>query len=254
MKDDEQLSNEKDMNVVDHISELRKRLIWTAVVFITFLLLGFWFVKDIYHFFVQDLGFTLTVISPGEIIWIYFTMAMLVAAVGTIPFLSLQVWLFVKPGLTPREQKVSLSYIPAIFLLFIAGLVFGYYIFIRLILPFLLSLNDGMFTEMFTVDRYFKFLLQVTFPFALFFEIPIVFMFLTSLGILTPSFLRKTRKYAYFILIIVGAAITPPDFILQVVVAIPLIVIYEISVVLSGIVFRKKRERHEAFMNEQQSE
>ncbi len=245
------LKGEKDMNITEHFSELRNRLIWTAVVFIAFFIVGFVFVRDIYGFFVSDLDFTLNVISPGEIIWIYFTMASVVAIVGTIPFFCLQAWLFVRPGLTPKERKVSLSYIPATFLLFIAGLAFGYYVFIDLILPFLLSLNDGMFNEIFTVDKYFRFLLRVTLPFAVLFEIPIITMFLTSLGILTPDFMRRTRKYAYLILVIIGTMISPPDFVLQIVVAVPLILLYEISIFLSAFTYRKKQRKHEAFMEEE---
>src|SRR5690625_2195961 len=97
--------------------------------------------------------------------------------------LSIQIWLFINPALTRQERKASLPYIPAIFLLFIAGLAFCYFMFIKLILPFILSLNDDMFNELFTVDRYFKFLFRVTIPFALLFELPIIVMFLTSLGI-----------------------------------------------------------------------
>src|SRR5699024_5316508 len=114
--------------------------------------------------------------------------------------------------------------------------------------PFLLNLNDGMFNELFTVDRYFRFLLRMTLPFALLFEIPVIIMFLTSLGVITPQFLRKMRKYAYFILLIVGALVTPPDVILQLTVAIPLFLLYEISIYLSVIVFRKKQRRHKEYM------
>src|SRR5699024_5687066 len=115
----------------------------------------------------------------------------------TLPILCLQLWLFVKPGLTSSERKASLSYIPAVFLLFVIGLVFGYFMFIQLILPFLLSLNDGMFNELFTVDKYFRFMFRVVLPFAILFEIPIIVMFLTSLGMVTPQFLRKIAELPY---------------------------------------------------------
>lgn len=248
MSEDQQ--SEKEMNFTGHLSELRNRIIVTAVFFILLFVLGFIYVQDIYGFFVNDLPFDLNVISPGEIVWIYFTMAGLIGVIGTIPVLLLQIWLFIRPGLTSIERKASLVYIPAAFLLFIAGLAFGYIIFIKLILPFLLSLNDGMFNELFTVDKYFKFLLRVTIPFAILFEIPILSMFLTRIGILTPDFMRKTRKYAYFILIIIGAVVTPPDFVLQIVVAIPLILLYEISIYFSRIVYRKKQKKHEEFMKD----
>jgi len=242
------IDKEKEMHVTGHISELRNRLIITAILFVLLFIIGFVFVKDIYGFFVNDLEFELNVTSPGDIIWVYFTMAGLIAIVGTLPILSLQIWLFIKPGLTPTERKASLSYIPAIFFLFIGGLAFGYFIFIELILPFLLSLNDGMFNELFTVDKYFRFLIRITLPFAVLFEIPIIAMFLTSLGIITPDFMKKTRKYAYFILVIIGAVVTPPDVILQIVVAIPLFILYEISIYLSAIVYRKKQRKHKEFM------
>lgn len=245
---DEKVTQDIEMNFTDHLSELRKRIIWTLVFFVAFFAVGFLNVRTIQNFFVEELPFELNMTSPGEIIWIFFTIASIVAIAGTLPVLCLQVWLFIKPALTPKERKVSLAYIPAIFLLFLAGLTFGYVVFIQMILPFLLSLNDGMFNEIYTVERYFKFLFRVTIPFAVLFEIPILTMFLTSLGIVNPMFLVKVRKYAYFILIIIGTIISPPDFILQIVVAIPLIVLYEISIVLSRIVFRKKLKNHQEFM------
>jgi sec-independent protein translocase protein TatC len=242
--------DEKDMNLVGHLSELRNRLIVTAVFFIAFFIIGFIYIKDIYWFFVNDIDLELTAISPTEIVWIYFSMAGLVALVGTIPILTFQIWAFVRPALLPHERKVTLLYIPAIFILFIGGLIFGYFIFVELIMPFLMSLNDGMFNIMFTVDRYFKFLFRVTIPIALFFEMPIVIMFLTSLGTITPKALTKNRKYAYFGLIVAGVLLTPPDFILQLVVAVPLILIYEISIQLSKIVYRRKVKKHKEFMED----
>lgn len=244
---------EKEMNLVDHLSELRNRLIVTALFFIGFFIVGFIYIRDIYWFFVNDIDLELTAISPTEIIWIYFSMAGLVAIVGTIPLLTYQIWAFVKPGLLPHERKATIGYIPVVFLLFIGGLIFGYFVFVELIMPFLLSLNDGMFNIMFTVDRYFSFLFRVTVPFALLFELPIIVMFLTSLGILTPDFMIKNRKYAYFGLIIIGVLITPPEFVLQLVVAVPLILLYEIGVQLSKIVYKRKLKKHEEFMNQNDS-
>lgn len=243
-------NKEKEMDFVGHLSELRNRLIVTGVIFIFFFIGAFIYIKDIYAFFQKDIDFILKITSPGDIIWIYFMIAGLVAIICTLPILCLQLWLFIKPGLTDREKKASLSYIPAIFILFIAGLGFGYFLFIELILPFLLSLNDGMFEELFTVEKYFRFVFRVTIPFAILFEIPIITMFLTSLGILTPTFMKKMRKYAYLILLIVGAVVTPPDIVLHIIVAIPLFILYEISIYLSSIVYRKKERKHQEFMEQ----
>ncbi|GIO22666.1 twin-arginine translocase subunit TatC [Oceanobacillus sp. J11TS1] len=247
---EEYINGEKEMNFGGHLTELRNRLIVTAIVFVLFFIVGFLNVKSIYSFFVDDIDMQLTVISPAEIIWIYFSIAGLIAFAGSIPVIVYQLWAFVSPALTPKEKRVSLAYIPGSLILFVLGLVFGYMVFVNLIFPFLLSLNDDMFNVMFTVERYFGFLLRVTLPFAFLFELPIFTMFLTSLGVLTPAFMVKNRKYAYFILIVIGVLITPPDFILQIVVAIPLIIIYEISIQLCKAVYRKKQAQHEAFMNE----
>lgn len=241
---------EKEMNLVGHLSELRNRIIVTGVVFVLFFIVGFIYIKEIYGFFESDIDFQLTVTSPGDIIWIYITMAGIVGLIGTLPVLCLQLWLFIKPALSKTERRVSLSYIPAVFILFLLGLTFGYILFIKLILPFLLSLNDGMFNELFTVEKYFRFLLRITIPFALLFEIPIIMMFLTSLGIVSPKFLRKMRKYAYLVLLIVGALVTPPDIFLQMVVAIPLFILYEVSIYLSSFVEKKRLRRHQEFMDE----
>ncbi|MDY0396611.1 twin-arginine translocase subunit TatC [Virgibacillus halophilus] len=135
-KENEQHIQEKEMNMVGHLSELRNRLIFIAVWFILFFVLGFIYVKDIYQFFVLNLDFKLASTSPGDIIWIYFTMSGLVGLVATIPVLALQIWLFVKPALTDKERRASVAYIPALFILFIAGLVFGYLVFTKLIFPF----------------------------------------------------------------------------------------------------------------------
>ncbi|MEI3598146.1 MULTISPECIES: twin-arginine translocase subunit TatC [unclassified Oceanobacillus] len=234
--------SKKEMNVVEHLSELRNRLIVTAIFFVIFFVVGFANVKKVYTFFINDTGIELTVISPGEIIWIYFTLAGLIAIIGTIPILAYQVWAFISPGLTSKEKRVSVAYIPGLFILFIIGLIFGYIIFLELIFPFLLSLNDGMFNVMFTVERYFGFLLRITVPFAFLFELPIIVMFLTSLGILSPRFLTKNRKYSYFVLIVIGVLVTPPEFMTQIIVAIPLIILYEVSIILSKVVSRKKEK------------
>ncbi|WP_010531344.1 twin-arginine translocase subunit TatC [Lentibacillus jeotgali] len=251
MDEAKQWTNKKEMNIVGHLSELRNRIIVTLLFFSLFFTAGFLYVRDIYAFFINAINIELVVISPGEIIWVYFSMAGIVAITGILPILAYQIWAFIKPGLAPNERRVSLAYIPFIFLLFMAGLVFGYLIFIKFLFPFLLSLNDGMFDVMLTVDRYFKFLFRTVVPFAILFELPIIAMFLTSLGIITPAFMRRTRKYAYFILIVLSAMLTPPDLVLPLLIAIPLIILYEISIHLSGMVHRKNLQKHEEFMEQE---
>ena len=131
---------DKELNLVDHLDELRNRLIISVVAFIVFFGVGFYFVEDIYHYFVRDLDVKLIVLGPSDIIWIYFMLATIIAIAGTIPVLALQIWLFVKPALMPNERKISLSYIPALFILFVVGLAFGYFVIFPNVLNFLSSL------------------------------------------------------------------------------------------------------------------
>ncbi|WP_100331971.1 twin-arginine translocase subunit TatC [Bacillus xiapuensis] len=234
---------DQSMKATEHFEELRKRLILTLVVFVAFLLLSFTFVQDIYHYIVKDLPFKLALLGPSDIIVVYLMLATVVAVAGTIPVAAHQTWLFVKPALSATERKITLSYIPALFLLFILGISFGYFVLFPIVLSFLMSLSGEMFNTFFTTEKYFKFLLHMTLPFGFLFELPVVIMFLTSLGVLNPYKLRKVRKYAYFALIVTSVLITPPDFLSDVLVIIPLILLYEASVSLSKVVYKKKQAK-----------
>ncbi|WP_338753219.1 twin-arginine translocase subunit TatC [Bacillus sp. FJAT-52991] len=231
---------DRNMKAMEHFEELRKRIIITLVAFMLFLLLSFIFVQDIYHFMVKDLPFKLALLGPSDIIVVYLMIATVVAIAGTIPVAAHQLWLFIRPALTDKERKVTARYIPAIFLLFIGGICFSYFVLFPIVLSFLMSLSSEMFTTFFTTEKYFKFVLHMTLPFGFLFELPVVMMFLTSLGILNPYQLHKMRKYAYFALIVTSVLITPPDFLSDVLVIIPLILLYEVSVNLSKIVYKRK--------------
>lgn len=98
--------------------------------------------EDIYKWLVRDLDVKLIVLGPSDIIWVYFMLATVIAVAGTIPVLAIQIWLFVKPALTGAERKISLSYVPALFILFITGLCFGYFVIFPTVLSFLVELGE----------------------------------------------------------------------------------------------------------------
>jgi sec-independent protein translocase protein TatC len=238
---------DKELNLVDHLDELRKRLIISAVAFVAFFITGFMYVEEIYSWFVRDLDVKLIVLGPSDIVWIYFMIATLIAIAGTIPVLALQIWLFVKPALKPFERKISLSYVPSLFLLFLVGLAFGYFVIFPTVLNFLVELSGDMLVTNFTAEKYFRFIMNMTLPFGVLFELPVVVMFLTSLGVINPYILTKIRKYAYFVLIVISVIISPPDFMSDVLVTVPLLVLYEISINLSKIVYRRKLRKENEF-------
>lgn len=237
---------DKELQLLDHLEELRKRIIISVVAFVVFFIVGFVYAIDIYKWFAKSIDMKLAVLGPSDILWIYFMLATVVAIACTIPVVAMQIWLFVKPALKPKERKATLTYVPALFLLFIAGLAFGYFVIFPMILSFLIELGKDLFLANFTAERYFRFMLNMTLPFGVLFELPVVIMFLTSLGIINPYILSTVRKYAYFILVVIAVVITPPDFMSDFLVTIPLLVLYEISITLSKIVYRKRLKRQRA--------
>ncbi len=232
----------QSMKVVQHLEELRKAIIITLGIFLLFFLLAFIYVQDIYHLLVKDLPFKLALLGPSDILMVYLMIASVVAFAATMPVAAHQVWRYISPGLTAKERKVTLAYVPALFILFIVGISFGYFILFPLVMSFLMSLSDDMFTTFFTTEKYFRFLLNMTLPFGFLFELPVVIMFLTSLGIINPYLLTKIRKYAYFVLIITSVLITPPDFISDILVIIPLLLLYESSITLSKFVYNRQQK------------
>ncbi len=234
-----------EMLLVDHLSELRKRLIITLVTFALFFIVSFIYVQDIYHWLIRDLDEKLAILGPSDILWVYFMISGIISIALTIPVAAHQIWMFVKPALSKHEAKKALSYIPALFLLFITGLAFGYFVVYPMVLDFLLSLSDGQFQTFFTSEKYFRFMMNLTLPFGFLFEIPLVIMFLTSIGLVNPKFLSKARRIAYFVLVLIAIVITPPDFMSDFLVTIPLLVLYEFSITLSKIVYRKKLAKQE---------
>ncbi|MFF2449665.1 twin-arginine translocase subunit TatC [Neobacillus sp. NPDC058068] len=239
----------QELTLVYHLGELRKRLIITILTFIVFLFGSFIFVQDIYEWLIRDLHRELAVLGPTEILSIYFMISGVSAVALTIPIAAYQTWLFVKPGLTKKERKITLAYIPGFFTLFLTGLSFGYFVVYPMVLNFLLSLSKGQFETLFTAEKYFKFIINLTLPLGLVFEIPLIAMFLTSIGVINPKFLSKARRISYFLLTILSAVITPPDFMSQILVLVPLFVLYEFSVTLSKIVYRKKSKEQQVNNN-----
>ncbi|WP_338453364.1 twin-arginine translocase subunit TatC [Niallia oryzisoli] len=234
---------EKELNVIDHLDELRSRLIKIVAAFIIMFVVGFIYVEDVYQWMTNDLDVKLIVLGPSDILWVYFMIATVVAIAGTIPVLAYQIWAFIKPALKPNEVKVTLAYIPALFILFLIGLCFGYFVIFPTVMNFLIELGGSMMVTNFTAEKYFRFIMTTTIPFGVLFELPVVLMFLTSLGIVNPYVLQKIRKYAYFLLIIIAIVISPPDFMSDFLVAVPLLFLYEISVNLSKVVYKRKLKK-----------
>lgn len=234
------------VNVVDHLTDLRKRIIYMLLAFMVFFAAGLAFVSRLYGFFVSPLtrqGYQLVVISPGEVIMVYFSMAGIVGIGLSLPFALYQVWKFVAPGLTPTERRYTVRLLPVAFVMFIIGVCFSWLFIFPTVLDFLLKISSQHFQVMLRADAYFSFMTSICLPFGFIFELPIVVVFLTRIGIVTPRLLRKLRRYAYLVSVILGVLISPPELVSHLSVVLPMIALYEISIGLSAIVKRRRDKK-----------
>lgn len=223
-------SEEPIETLVDHLGELRKQLIKSAFVFLFFLLLVFSTLNFWFPYVVR--GHDLVILGPLEIIKFYTSISVTLALGLSLPFLSHFLWQFVKPGLKEEESRFLGLYSPVMLLLFILGVAFGYFILNPLSYQFLIGLGAANFAVMISANEYVHFLIMTTVPLGLLFEMPIVALFLSSIGILTSASMKNVRRWSYLVLAIVSALITPPDFISQLLVLIPMALLYEASIYL----------------------
>ncbi len=244
---------EKNSTLVAHLEELRKRLIFVLAFFVVVMVGSLTFVGKLYHFLSRPLaGMKLLVLGPGDVVQVYFMIAGVVAFAVTTPFLLWQLWKFVSPGLYPKEKSYAKRLILPVTIMFVLGISFGYFIIFPEIIHFLKNLAEQNFTVSFTAKEYFAFMFNIVIPFGLLFEMPILIVFLTRIGVLTPQWLRKMRRIAYFLFVLLGVLISPPELISHLSVVIPMVLIYEISIWLAAIAYRRKLAA-EAWWREEQA-
>jgi sec-independent protein translocase protein TatC len=170
-----------------------------------------------------------------------------IGIIVAFPYITWELWRFVKPGLYPREKNSSRGAVASISFLFITGVLFGYYIMSPIMISFLANYQiSEMIVNEFDITSYVGTIVGVVFGSGLLFQLPVVIFFLTKIGIVTPTYLRKYRKHAIVIILIVGAIVTPTaDPLSQSLISVPLYLLYEISILISAGVMRKK-EKQEA--------
>ncbi|HWK23118.1 MAG TPA: twin-arginine translocase subunit TatC [Ureibacillus sp.] len=241
------MNEENELTLVQHLEELRKRIIIITVTLVFSLLVGFWFAPKTLQLIKEQPsahGVDWNLFGYTDGVMIYVKCALILAILITLPIALWQIWLFVKPGLNEREAKGTIFYIPISFFLFLLGISFSYFILFPLMLNFLSNVNLSIgAVETYGIKQYFTLLFNLTIPVGLVFELPVVVLFLTNIGVVTPDKLRKMRKVAYFILIIVGVSISPPDFISDFVIVIPLLLLFEVSISVSSWAEKRRKEK-----------
>lgn len=234
---------EQNLTVIEHIEEIRKRLI-TIVVFFVIAVLGSVLLAKPLIQYLQSSGpageLPLNAFNVIDPIAIYFKVVVFIAIVIIFPIIMYQFWAFVSPGLLDTERRVTLGYIPFAFLLFLGGISFSYFVLLPYVITFMEKLSTDLgITQTIGINQYFSFLFQILLPFGFVFQLPVVLLFLSRLGFLNPNVLTKFRKVAYFILFVIAAFITPPDIVSHLFVTLPLFLLYEISIIISRAGYRK---------------
>lgn len=254
--------NEKDLTLIEHIDEIRKRLMIIVVFFVLAIVGSFFLAKPLIHFLQyseEAKSLTLNAFTITDPIMIYLKVIIFIAVVITSPVTLYQLWGFVSPGLYETERKATLSYIPYTFFLFLGGILFSYKLLFPYVINFMMLLSvDLGINQVIGINEYFNFLFQITLPFGIIFQLPIVLLFLTRLGMITPMMMVKVRKYAYFVLFIIAAFITPPDIFSHLMVTVPLFLLYEFSILISKSGYKKylkaeqkrKIEEHQSLIDD----
>lgn len=263
--------NKGEMSFLQHLEELRWHLIWSIVSICVMAVLAFVYKNIIFDdilmapknpdFFTNRLLEKLGILlhtdalkintNPFQLvntsmsgqfsthIWISLISGLILAA----PFVVYQFWSFISPALYEKERRYARSAVFAISILFFIGILFGYYMIVPLTINFLGSYQVSSQVEnMINLNSYFSTVASVTLASGLVFELPVVIFFLSKIGIMTPQFMRKYRKHAIIVILIIAAIITPPDVFSQILVTIPLLILYEVSIYISAMVYRKKEE------------
>ena len=233
------------MSLLEHLEELRKRLLWSIVTLaVAFVPCWIW-VREIFSFLERPLqwirpGEKLVFLGLADPFLLYFKVAALAALFLAAPFLLYQLWGFVAPGLYRKEKLYLAPFLIFGTLFFVGGGAFAYYIAFPLAADFLLKMGEG-FEMQLTVERYFSFLMTMILGLGMMFELPIVILVLSALGVVTPGFLLRHFRWAVLIIFIVAAIITPtPDIVNLCVFAVPALLLYLLGIAAAYVMAPKK--------------
>ena len=233
-----------EMGFLDHLEELRWRILKSLIAVVIFAAISFAFSDYLVNFLIKptlsiDPPLTLQVLRVQGMLIVKMWVAFVGGIILGLPVIVYHIWHFIAPGLYVSEKKNLPILIVITFLSFLGGASFAYYVIIPLIIPTLLSFGVPGVENNISINYYFSFVIQMILASGIVFEMPIVSYFLGRIGLLTPAFMRHYRRYAFVGIIITSAILTPPDPLSQLLLAFPLLILYEISIFISGIASKK---------------
>jgi sec-independent protein translocase protein TatC len=265
---------EKEMSFLDHLEELRWHVIRSFSAIFIIAILVFVYIKTVfdtvllahlkpdfatYKFFCNvfstmgidssfcDIQFkqTLQALNPTQQLMTAIWSSLILGFILAFPYVLWEIWRFISPGLLENERKKSRGFIFWASFLFFLGILFSYYVIIPMSVYFFYNFTIGdAVVNNFKLDAYIGLVTNTLIGVAVFFELPIIIFFLSKIGLITPAFLRKYRKHALVIVLVLAAIITPPDIASQVIVSVPIMILYEISIYISKFVIKKEQQKN----------
>jgi sec-independent protein translocase protein TatC len=237
-----------EMPFLDHLEELRWRLLWSLAALFVGLIIGFVIVMhvDVISLLMRPLaphleGRRLVFTHPGDPFSIHLKAAFAIGFVLALPVLLYQVWAFVSPALYRHERRLVVPVLVGAVALFVAGVSLAYFVILPVALHFLLSFGAGALEPMITASAYFGFAITMSLALGVVFEMPIVILALTALGLVTPPMLRRFRRHAIVVCVVLAAFITPPEIASLALMSVPLVLLYELSIALSAVIYRRRQ-------------
>jgi len=243
-KIDEEDPQEGSMSFLEHLEELRWRLIYSFIGIVIGTILSWIFIDYLINVILlqpaKNAGIDLQNLKPFGQVFVYLEVAIICGLVLSIPNVFYQFWKFIAPALKEKERKYISSIVVFSSLCFIIGIVFAYFVMLPISLDFASQFGTKDINNQFAINEYLSVIISVMLGAGVVFELPMVTYFLTKIGILTPMFMSKYRKYAIVVILILSAFLTPADIVSQIILAIPLSFLYEFSILISKAVYKKK--------------
>ncbi len=240
------MSQEEKVSVIKHFEELRKSIIISLVAIIIAALASFAYSEQLLTLVtlpVRSLNQRLIVTGVTEAFWVKLQLSFLAGFIIAFPVVSWAAWRFIKPALYPHERKYVYILFPATLLLFSGGILFAYFGILKLVLWFFINIAGQTIDTMFKVDQYISFVMSFCLPFGLVFEMPVIAFFLAKLGIIKYETMARHRRHALLIIVIAAAALTPgPDPLSQTLMAVPMYILYEISIWVTRFSGKRREE------------
>lgn len=217
------------MTFTDHLAELRERLIKSGIALIVGMAVCAWYIDDIIAFLTAPVA-TLYVMKPAEAFLIYMKVILWSGAVAASPILFYQFWAFLLPAFTTQEKKMLALFVPLSVVLFLGGIAFAFFIVLPQGLRFFMTFATEAVQPLWSLEGYLDFAVLMVLPFGIIFNLPLVLIALAQMGLIASSQLKALRKYIIVLSFIVAAIITPTtDMVSQSLLAVPIIVLYELS-------------------------